>query len=214
MNDLLYICELFKSIQGESTHAGSICAFVRLAGCNLSCSYCDTKYAAAGGRAMTIDSIVAAVNKYDCSLVEITGGEPLMQNATPLLADQLLAGGKTVLIETNGSFDIGVLPQGCIRIIDVKCPGSAMGGSFLMQNIEHLTKRDEMKFVLGSYEDFDWALTFIKDHRLHEKATLLFSPVTGTIVPADCAQWILDTNAPVRLQLQLHKMLWGDKRGV
>jgi 7-carboxy-7-deazaguanine synthase len=214
MNNSLLICELFKSIQGESTHAGRLCVFVRLSGCNLFCSYCDTSYARYGGRVVSFSALFEQIENYSCDLVEITGGEPLLQQGTVEFTRQLLALGKTVLVETNGSLDIGVLPAGCIRIVDVKCPSSGEEHSFLERNISHLCRSDEVKFVLGSKEDFNWALAFVERHALHGKSSVLFSPVTGKVSPAALAQWIIDANAPVRLQLQLHKIIWGERRGV
>ncbi|MBN1575279.1 MAG: radical SAM protein [Chitinispirillaceae bacterium] len=214
MNESLLICELFKSIQGESTHAGRVCVFVRLSGCNLFCSYCDTSYARYGGKVMSFKALLEQIEAFSCDFVEITGGEPLLQQGTAGFARQLLALGKTVLVETNGSLDIGVLPDECIRIVDVKSPSSGEEHSFLERNISRLHRSDEIKFVLGTKEDFDWALAFIERHNLPDKVTVLFSPVAGKVSPADLAQWILDANAPVRLQLQLHKIIWGDRRGV
>ena len=214
MNDSLLVCELFKSIQGESTHAGRICSFVRLAGCNLECSYCDSGYARSGGILMRIDDIAQKLHEFSTGLVEITGGEPLLQQGTPALVRNLSARHETVLVETNGSLDISVLPKKCIRIVDVKCPSSGMAHSFLERNIASLRPDDEVKFVIGSREDFDFACAFIVRHALREKAVLLFSPVSGALPPADLAQWIIDCDAPVRLQLQLHKILWGNRRGV
>ena len=206
--------ELFRSIQGESTRAGMPCSFVRLSGCNLECSYCDTAYAREGGILIPIASIVERVGRFGTGIVEITGGEPLLQQETATLARELGARHEKVLVETNGSLDIGGLPAGCVRIVDVKCPSSGMHHSFLERNIAVLKRDDEVKFVIGSREDFDFALAFIDRHALQNRAILLFSPVTGTLPPSDLAQWILDSNAPVRLQLQLHKILWGDRRGV
>lgn len=214
MSDALLICELFKSIQGESTHAGRICAFVRLSGCNLSCSYCDSSYARSGGKMMSFSLLEETIAGMSCDLVEITGGEPLMQKGTARFAKRLLSSGKSVLVETNGSFDIGVLPSGCIRIVDVKCPSSGMSHSFLERNIARFRRKDEVKFVIGTREDFEWAVSFVGVHALAEKVTVLFSPVTGSMPPADLAEWIIEENLPVRLQLQLHKVIWGNRRGV
>lgn len=215
MSDTLLICELFKSIQGESTFAGRVCTFIRLAGCNLSCSYCDTSYARRGGKVISIATLIDEVEALSCDLVEITGGEPLMQQGTADFAKKLLDAGKTVLVETNGSFDIGILPQNCIRIVDVKCPSSGMSHSFLERNIVQLHPRDEVKCVVGDRDDFKWALSFIRRHRLPDKVVVLFSPVMGKVQPTQLASWILEENAPVRLQLQLHKIIWGqDARGV
>jgi 7-carboxy-7-deazaguanine synthase len=214
MNESLLICELFKSIQGESTFSGAVCVFLRLAGCNLNCTFCDTSYARDGGTVMTFSAIHEKIERYGSSLVEITGGEPLLQQGTAVFVSQLLAGKKTVLVETNGSLDIGVLPAGCIRIVDVKCPSSGMSHTFLERNITHLQLNDEVKFVIGSKEDFTWARSFIEKHSLDKKCTILFSPVVNKVPPADIARWIIDDDVPVRLQLQLHKLIWGDVRGV
>jgi 7-carboxy-7-deazaguanine synthase len=214
MNESLVVCEVFKSIQGESTYAGRLCTFVRLTGCNLSCTYCDTSYARYGGKGTTFGELLDRVDSLSCNLVEITGGEPLLQQGTPAFARELLKRGKTVLIETNGSLDIGLLPDGCIRIVDVKCPSSGEGNSFMQRNITALRANDEIKFVIGTREDFDWALAFINRHPPLGNLTLLFSAVSGSVAPDELAQWIIDTDAPVRLQVQLHKIIWGEIRGV
>jgi 7-carboxy-7-deazaguanine synthase len=214
MSDSLLICEVFKSIQGESSFAGRLCTFVRLSGCNLFCSYCDTSYARYGGKIMTFEALFELIDSLSCNLVEITGGEPLLQQGTALFARKLLGCGKTVLVETNGSLDIGILPEGCIRIVDVKCPSSGEEHSFLQRNISLLRATDEIKFVIGTREDFDWAIAFINQHSPLKGCTVLFSPVTGKVAPVELAKWIIDANAPVRLQLQLHKIIWGEKRGV
>ena len=214
MNDSLLVCELFKSIQGESSHAGRLCTFIRLSGCNLFCSYCDTSYARYGGQLMTFKTLLDEVDGFSCDLVEITGGEPLLQQGTPAFVRELLIRGKTVLVETNGSLDIGRLPDGCVRIVDVKCPSSGEAHSFLERNIALLHFGDEVKFVIASKDDFDWATAFISRYPALRGLTVLFSPVTGKLTPADLAQWIIDGNAPVRMQLQLHKIIWGGKRGV
>jgi 7-carboxy-7-deazaguanine synthase len=211
---MLTICEIFKSIQGESTYAGCICTFVRLTGCNLDCSYCDTRYAFTEGTLMSIDKIMDIVASYGVMLVELTGGEPLFQVESVKLCEVLLQKGYTVLIETNGSLPIRLLPSGCVRIVDVKCPGSGSGESFLLENINYLTAADEVKFVISDKPDFIWACDFIEKFQLHKKSTILFSPCIGRIEPAELASWIVESNIPVRLGLQLHKFIWGDKRGV
>lgn len=213
-NTTLRVCELFKSLQGESTYVGSPCSFVRLAGCNLTCVYCDTAYAREDGKVMRIDAIVKMVAAHRSTLVEITGGEPLLQQGVPQLCAALMALGKRVLVETNGSQDIGVLPVGVVTIVDVKTPASGMGGSFLERNVAQLGEHDELKFVLGSRADFDWAIAWVDRFGLWEKVVVLFSPVAGVIATADLAQWIIDANVPVRLNVQLHKFIWGDRRGV
>ncbi len=214
LNKTLNVCEIFKSIQGESTFAGEICSFVRLKGCNLSCVFCDTKYAFTEGTIQTVEQVFTTIKTHCTSLVEITGGEPLLQDNTPALCKKFLDNGYTVLVETNGSFSIDLLPAGCIRIIDVKCPGSGEEESFNKSNIEKLTNRDELKFVLSDKTDFNWAMDFIRKYELNKRATILFSPCMGKISLPDLAEWIIESNAPVRLNLQLHKIIWGDKRGV
>jgi 7-carboxy-7-deazaguanine synthase len=212
--NMLTICEIFKSIQGESTHAGCICTFVRLTGCNLDCSYCDTRYAFTEGRLMSIGQIVDVIDSFGVKLVEVTGGEPLLQSESVSLCEVLLQKGYKVLVETNGSLPIRLLPTGCVRIVDVKCPGSGSADSFLQENIDYLTPADEVKFVISDKTDFDWANDFVKKYQLYEKSTILFSPCMGRIEPAELASWIVESNTSVRLGLQLHKVIWGDKRGV
>ncbi len=213
MNNL-NVCEIFKSIQGESTFAGCLCTFVRLSGCNLRCTYCDTTYAFTEGTQYTVKNIIDEVVALGNNIVEITGGEPLYQNNTGALCNELLHQGFTVLVETNGSYDISAISERCHRIIDVKCPGSGMCGSFLEKNFDILTHNDELKFVISDKTDFDWALLEVTTRKLYNKATILFSPNMNRIKPADLAAWIVDQNAPVRLGIQLHKVIWGDKRGV
>jgi 7-carboxy-7-deazaguanine synthase len=210
---MLRVCEIFKSIQGESTYAGWPCSFIRLSGCNLQCSYCDTTYAFDEGTDWVLDDIVEEVRGYGIQLVEITGGEPLAQEQTPELCNELLQVGFMVLVETNGSFNINHIPPDCIRIVDIKCPGSGMGGSFKESNISHLKKHDECKFVLSSREDFDWALEFVNTNQLDKRCTVHFTPNIQNVQPSDIAQWIIDENAPVRMGLQIHKFIWGDERG-
>ena len=206
---MLNVIEQFKSIQGESTYAGVLCSFVRLEGCNLSCAYCDTTYAQSGGVSMSTNEIISVVEAHRCSVVEITGGEPLMQDDTAVLCRALLDKNYTVLVETNGSRDIQTLPDGCVRIVDVKCPGSGMADSFLESNIAALRSADELKFVISHAEDFAWALEFVTRRMLHKRVTVIFSPVTGKLASKDLAQWIIDASAPVRLGLQLHTFIWG-----
>ena len=191
------------------------CTFVRLSGCNLSCSYCDTKYALQEGIEYSIDEIIEKVGELNSSLVEITGGEPLLQEETPLLCRKFLNLGYTVLVETNGSLNIAMLPQDCIVIMDVKCPGSGSADSLYLDNISNLRKYDECKMVISGKDDFDWALQFTYDHNLHNKCTVIFSPNTKKVSPRELAEWILEANAPVRLGLQQHKVIWGENaRGV
>jgi 7-carboxy-7-deazaguanine synthase len=211
---MLRVCEIFKSLQGESTHAGKTCSFVRLTGCNLSCSYCDTLYALTEGEELPLEKVVRAVQEHRTRLVEITGGEPLLQAETPLLCRRFLDLGYTVLVETNGSLDISIAPPPVIRIVDVKCPSSGHEGSFLRKNFGLLTSSDECKFVLSDKDDFFWALDVVHRENLHETASVIFSPNTKLLQPRDLAEWILEENAPVRLGVQLHKIIWGDRRAV
>jgi 7-carboxy-7-deazaguanine synthase len=210
---MLRICEIFKSIQGESTHAGKICSFARLSGCNLRCTYCDTAYAWVEGEDRSLDEIVREVQTHRTGLVEITGGEPLLQKETPALCSRFIDLGYTVLVETNGSLDISLVPPPAIRIVDVKCPGSGHGDSFLQKNFSLLTAADECKFVLSDKNDFFWALDVVKKENLHRTATVIFSPDMKLLRPKDLAEWILEENAPVRLGIQLHKIIWEERGG-
>lgn len=212
---MIKVCEIYKSIQGESSRAGMLCSFVRLSGCNLSCAYCDTSYALDEGEDMSVDEVFRAVGDLGCMLVEITGGEPLLQNETKRLCSLLLEAGYTVLVETNGSLDISALPRGCIRIVDVKCPGSGMEGSFFVGNCEHLDANDECKMVISSRKDFEWALDFVNKYGIPDRCQVVFSPNTDKTDPKDLAEWIIASNAPVRMGMQLHKIIWGGSvRGV
>ncbi len=212
----LDIAEIFKSIQGESTWAGLPCTFVRLAGCNLRCAYCDTAYAYGPGTRMSIDEVVQQYTALGCSLVEITGGEPLLQDASPVLAERLLDTGCTVLIETNGTVPIEILPPTAIRIMDIKCPGSGMADRTRWENIAHLAPQDEVKFVIGGRDDFEWSRDVLRRYDLAKRChAVLFSAVFGLLEPKMLAGWILDDGLAVRLQLQLHKYIWRpEKRGV
>jgi 7-carboxy-7-deazaguanine synthase len=217
MDEVLAISEIFKSIQGESSHAGLPCAFVRTMGCNLRCSYCDTEYARSGEGVRTIVSDVCTqVESFGTRLVCITGGEPLMQTVGVVaLAACLLEGGHSVLLETNGTMDLAPLPEGVIRVMDVKCPGSGESGKTLPANLALLRPCDDVKFVISDRDDFDWALAFVQEHALVDGPQILFSPVHGRLAPRDLAEWVLGIRFEVRLQLQLHKILWPDgTRGV
>jgi 7-carboxy-7-deazaguanine synthase len=212
----LDICEIFYSLQGESTRAGLACVFVRLSGCNLSCSWCDTTYAGTSATSMTINQIVEQVAAFDCPMVEITGGEPLIQPQTPALISELLASGFQVLLETNGSVSIATVDPSCTRIMDVKCPLSGEAGSFLLDNFNHMTDRDEVKFVVGSRQDYEYAASVIKTHlKNHPRENIHISPVFGRIALSDLAEWILKEKLGARLSLQQHKIIWDpDLRGV
>ncbi|HEY6393919.1 MAG TPA: radical SAM protein [Candidatus Binataceae bacterium] len=215
-SERLHINEIFYSIQGESTHAGRPCVFVRLTGCNLRCNYCDTEYAFYQGRKMTIAEIAAAVDRYRCNLVEITGGEPLLQEGVYALIDAMLTAGRAVMIETSGASDVSRLDPRVIKIMDLKCPGSGEGDRNLWSNLDHLTRRDEVKFVLSDRADYDWARKAIASRELASRVNaLLLSPAFGRLNPAELAAWMLEDRVPARLQIQLHKHIWGpDIRGV
>ncbi len=199
--------EIFYSIQGESSLAGLPCVFVRLSGCNLRCRYCDTTYAYDQGIDLSMDEIVQRVSPFDCELIEITGGEPLLQPETPQLALLFANHKKHVLVETNGSMDIDLLPPPIVRIMDIKCPGSGETGRMNWENIKKLRRSDEIKFVISDREDFDWAVSVMKQYQLAEHATILFSAVYRTLDPGVLASWILESKITVRLQIQLHKFL-------
>jgi len=206
---MLNICELFKSIQGESSYTGLVCTFIRVSGCNLRCTYCDTQYAQENGTDLSVDEIIDRVDGFVSSLVEITGGEPLLQSEVPDLCRQLLDRHYTVLVETNGTRDISRLPDGCIRIMDIKCPDSGHSDAFLMTNLNYLNSKDECKFVISSRDDYRWALDFVYSNSLHELCTILFSPNTASVSPKVISEWILEDQAPVRLSLQIHTFIWG-----
>jgi 7-carboxy-7-deazaguanine synthase len=212
----LTVNEIYESIQGESSWAGLRCVFVRLTFCDLRCSYCDTEYAFYEGKKMGLEEIVAAVVAYDCPLVELTGGEPLLQpNAIPLMR-MLCDAGETVLVETSGAHDISGIDPRVHRIMDLKTPGSGECDRMLMANLPHLTDRDEVKFVIGSRDDYEWSREQVQRWDLGSRCgAVLFSPVFGRIEPAEIVGWMLEDKLPVRFQLQLHKIIWpAAKRGV
>jgi len=202
----LDVCEIFYSLQGESSYMGMPCAFVRLAGCNLRCSYCDTAYSHSSGKLMPLPEIIQQISDYPTNLVEITGGEPLYQEHTPELIMMLLQKKYKVLIETNGSLCLKALPKELIKIVDVKCPGSGMGDSFLLQNLSYLSKHDELKFVLSDYRDYVFARDFITKHAPQVSA-IHFSPVNPVLKPELLADWLLKDGLQVKLSLQLHRIL-------
>ncbi len=212
----LTVTEIFYSIQGESTHAGRPCVFVRLTGCNLRCRWCDTAYAFYGGQRMTVEEVAAAVARYRCNLVEITGGEPLLQQSVYPLIDALIAAGDTVMIETSGASDVSALDPRVIKIMDLKCPGSGESERNLWSNLEHLTARDEIKFVVADRGDYEWARDVINARNLASRAgAVLISPAFGELNPAALAGWILEDRLPARMQLQMHKHIWNpNTRGV
>lgn len=209
----MQITEIFKSIQGESSYAGLPCSFIRTTGCNLRCVWCDTEYAFHGGTPMTVEEVLRALEPHQCELVEITGGEPLLQPDVPELAKQLLRRNHSVLVETSGAIDINLLPAGVIRIMDIKCPDSGMMETLDAKNLERLAPADEIKFVINSRADYEWAARFLRENELHKKNLVLFSPVYQKMRPDVLAEWILEDRLPVRLQIQLHKVLWGETPG-
>ena len=211
----LVVNEIFHSIQGESSHAGKPCVFVRLAYCNLRCSYCDTEYAFHEGTPLGIDEIVLKVQDYQCGLVEITGGEPLMQEGVQELMARLCNQGFEVLLETGGSLDISRVDKRVKRIVDFKCPGSGMAKKNLWSNVEWLRPGDEVKFVIGTREDFDWSVGVMSTYDLSSRCPVLMSVVFGQLEPVMLAEWILESRLAVRFQLQMHKYIWApETRGV
>ncbi len=207
--------EIFHSIQGESTFAGLPCIFIRLTYCNLRCSYCDTEYAFNEGSEMTIDEIMSVAANYKTKLVEVTGGEPLMQKASLELMSKLADSGYTVLLETGGSLPIADVDNRVKIIMDLKCPSSKMERKNYYENIPVLKSTDEVKFVIGCKEDYEWAKNILDAYSLTEKCHVLFSPVFGAIELKDLTNWILQDNLNVRFQLQMHKYIWSpDTRGV
>jgi 7-carboxy-7-deazaguanine synthase len=219
----MQITEIFRSIQGESTYAGMPCIFVRLTGCNLRCIWCDTEYSFYGGTKMSIDEVLVDVRRLSESvgrravnLVEITGGEPLLQKEVYPLIDRLLEEQYRVLVETSGERFVGNLPEAVVRILDVKCPGSGEGGTFDMANLAVLRPSDQLKFVLASREDYEFARQFICEHNLPAKVeALIFSPVFGNLEARSLAEWILEDGLPVRMGMQFHKFIWDpEMKGV
>lgn len=215
MADFLRVTEIFHSIQGESTWAGVPCTFVRLTGCPLRCTWCDTEYAFHGGEKYTLEEIVARVEEIGTPVVELTGGEPLIHRNAFRLAELLLDRSYTVLVETSGAVDVAPLDPRAHKIMDLKCPGSGESARNLWSNLEHLTGRDEIKFVVKDRADYEWARARIYEHGLDARVrdgslrALLFSPVWGEIDFQELAAWILEDRLPARFQLQLHKIVWG-----
>jgi 7-carboxy-7-deazaguanine synthase len=212
----LVVNEIFLSVQGESTHAGRPCAFVRLTGCNLRCNYCDTEYAFHEGRRMGVAEILAQLDGYGCDLVEITGGEPLLQEGVHNLIAAMLARGYSVMIETSGACDVSALDPRVIKVMDLKCPGSGEASRNLWSNLEHLTARDEIKFVISDRADYEWARDAIRERGLAARVNaVLLSCAFGRLEPARLVAWMLEDRLPARLQLQMHKHIWPpDARGV
>jgi 7-carboxy-7-deazaguanine synthase len=206
------VCEIFRSIQGESSYAGMPCTFVRLSGCNLRCTYCDTAYAYEEGVELTEDEIISEVSLIGCGLVEVTGGEPLFQKGTIHLLERLLNEGHNVLLETNGSLSIMDVDPRATVIMDVKTPGSSMSGEMDLMNLDYLKPSDEVKFVIVDRADYEWARAFVAAHGLADRCRVLFSPAFGLVDPMDLSSWMLHDRLNVRLGLQLHKYIFGPDR--
>jgi 7-carboxy-7-deazaguanine synthase len=211
----LKVCETFYSVLGESTFAGLPAFFVRLTGCNLRCRYCDTPYAYEGGEEVAVAALLEAALASPTRVVLVTGGEPLLQAETRPLLSQLAEAGFTTLLETNGSLPVSQVDPRVHRILDLKCPGSGMAGHNDWHNLDFLTSRDEVKFVVLNHTDFTWALGVIREFKLAERLPVLISPAFGQVAEKEVAAWILESGLPLRLNLQLHKYLWGpEARGV
>lgn len=215
LSQTLQITEIFHSIQGESTRVGQPCVFVRLTGCPLRCTWCDTEYAFHGGEPLTFEAILDQVQSYECPLVEVTGGEPLHQPGALVLLKQLCDAGYQTMIETSGSFDISAIDPRVSIIMDVKCPGSGMTDRMRWANIEHLAEKDEVKFVLKDEADYEWSKDIVQQYQLGGRCSVLFSPVFGSLDLQLLAERVLRDKLPVRMQVQLHKLIWDpETRGV
>ena len=211
----LKVNEIYYSIQGESTHVGRPCIFIRLTYCNLRCTYCDTEYAFYEGKDIEIPEIMAKIKQWNCNLVEVTGGEPLFQDECIYLLNELMNQNYEVMLETGGSLSISDVPIDIVRIVDFKCPSSGMEKKNLWSIVNDLQPHDEVKFVIGDREDFDWAKEMLNKYSLNKKCSILFSPTFGKIDPSLIVEWILDGDIPVRMQLQMHKHIWeSEEKGV
>lgn len=212
---MLKINEIYYSIQGESTKAGLPCVFIRLTYCNLRCTYCDTEYAFYEGYDQSIDSVIDEVKKYNCNLVEVTGGEPLVQNESLELMKKLCDAGFEVMLETGGSLPIEPVDKRVQIILDLKCPSSGMLKKNIYENVDHLKPVDEVKFVIGTREDYEWSKEQVEKYKLNDKCPVLFSVVFGELELLTLVNWILEDKLDVRFQLQMHKFIWKpDKKGV
>lgn len=210
----LKINEIFYSLQGESLLVGKPTVFVRVATCNMRCTWCDTRYAFWEGHRMTVDEIIEKVRTFPTKYVCVTGGEPLGQQASVLLMQQLVDAGYTVSLETGGGFSVANVPGGVTKVIDIKCPASGETDAMCWDNLQLASAGDQFKFVIASREDFEWAVQLTQDKKLTERATVLFSPVEEKVAPEALATWVLESGLPVTYQLQLHKKIWGTQRGV
>ena len=210
---MLRISEIFTSLQGEGLHMGLPCFFIRLAGCNLNCSYCDTRYARSGGKDIAETVLMDEWRQSGIPLVQITGGEPLMQPDVYCLMDRLLDAGARVILETNGSMSIDRVPSQVVKVVDIKTPGSGMEGSWNSSNMRYLSGYDQIKFVITSREDYLWACGKMERYNLAAQVNVLISPAWGMVNPRSVAEWMLKDRLEARFQLQLHKLLWGEKTG-
>ncbi len=209
---MLKINEIYFSVQGESTHAGLPCVFVRLTYCNLRCTYCDTEYAFYEGKDMSMEDILTEIKKYDCDVVEITGGEPLIQKEVLPLMQILCDSGYKVLIETGGSLPIENIDQRVHVIMDLKCPSSKMMKKNRYENLQFIKPIDELKFVIGSREDYEWSKEIIEKYQLQGRCEILFSVVFESLKPVELVNWIIEDSLKVRFQLQMHKFIWDPKK--
>jgi len=206
------ICEIFTSIQGESSYAGMLCTFIRMTGCNLRCSYCDTAYAYDEGKELSEDEIMSEVKHAGINLVEITGGEPLLQKEVYHLIERLLDGGYKVLVETNGSINIKEIDRRAVVILDIKTPGSGMSEKMDLSNLDDLKSTDEVKFVITNRTDYEWAKGIIVRYNVTDRCSVLISPAYRILPPEDLAKWMIEDRLNVRLNLQLHKYIFGSER--
>mmetsp|Transcript_447 Transcript_447/g.258 ORF Transcript_447/g.258 Transcript_447/m.258 type:complete len:214 (+) Transcript_447:1503-2144(+) len=213
---MLKVNEIFYSVQGESLYSGRACVFVRLTGCNLRCSYCDTRYAYEDGVGIELNDLLERIRAYGCNLVEITGGEPLLQKSTPDLIRKLIKNRYDVMLETNGSIDIGKVDEQCIKIVDIKCPSSGESSKNNLDNLRKVRTLDQIKFVIGDRKDFEYSLRIIQQKASNfSEDHFLFSPVSGKLSPKKLAKWFLESKTKARLHLQIHKIIWPNQsRGV
>lgn len=213
LEESLRVTEIFHSLQGETSRVGLPTVFVRLTGCPLRCGYCDTAYAFHGGQSLSLETILDRVRDYGARHVTVTGGEPMAQKHAPLLLRRLADAGYSVSLETSGALDVSLVDVRVSKILDLKTPGSGECGRNLWSNLEHLTAHDEIKFVLCDQADYGWAVACLREHRLDQRCPVLMSPVYGRLEPRELAEWILRDRLPVRMQVQLHKLLWGEQPG-
>ncbi|WP_043647593.1 7-carboxy-7-deazaguanine synthase QueE [Chitinilyticum litopenaei] len=214
MRETLRITEIFHSLQGETSRMGLPTVFVRLTGCPMRCTYCDSAYAFTGGETLHLDDIMAKIAAFDCKTVCITGGEPLVQKGVHLLFKRLCDAGYSVSVETGGGEPIACVDARVSRILDVKTPGSQEMQNMHWANLDEVNEHDEIKFVLVDRADYEWARALVLEKKLYERAPVLFSPVWETLPPQELAAWVLADRLPVRMQVQLHKILWGERQGV